>query len=183
MQTMTEQIGLPGSQAKSILRQFFNTCAALILHPKKFYEELSEGKDFFSPLIFLFTASLIFTALSTLFAVRQQTLFALIFFINAFCMPFITAGFLYVITLVICRRAFTFRILFVITAYAKVTLLMAWIPGISSMTELYSFYLIGLGMVKQGRIGSVKAGFCLGTALIVILFLIHAAQSLWNVLK
>lgn len=178
MQTMTEQIGLPGSQAKLILRQFFNTCAALILHPKKFYEELSEGKDFFSPLIFLLTVSLVFTALSTLFAERQHTLFALIFFINAFGTPFITAGFLYVITLVICRHTFTFRTLFVITAYAKITLLIAWIPGVLTVTEIFSFYLIGLGMVKQGRIGSVKAGFCLGTALIAILFLIHAAQSL-----
>jgi hypothetical protein len=180
MQAMTEHIDVPGSQVKIIARQFFRTAAALILHRKLFFEELAEGKEFFPPLIFLLANSLVFTALSSFFAVRQQAFFAVIFFINSFCMPFITAGLLYVITLVLCRHAFTVRTLFAITAYAKVTLLIAWIPGISFITELYSFYLIWLGMIKQGRIGRVKAGVCLGTALIVMLFLIQATQSLWN---
>lgn len=180
MQTITGHIEVPRSRAKIIARQFFPTASALILRPQIFFKEMPGGKELFPPLMFLLVNSLVFTALSSFFAVRQQAFFAVVFFINAFCMPFIITGLLYVITFVLCRRAFTVQTLFAITAYAKVTLLLAWIPGISLITELYSFYLIYLGMITRGRIGRVKAGSALVTALIAILFLIKAAQSLWH---
>ena len=76
------------------------------------------------------------------------------------------------------KRTFTYQALFGITAYANVTLLAAWIPGLAWMAGLWKFYLIGLGLVKVGRIKASDAVICLLAAAAVMLLLISFAQPI-----
>lgn len=134
-----------------------------------------------APVVFLLSCSLLYTALASIFVVREHAFFAAVFFLNSFGMPFMVAFILYLTAAVVCKNTFAYKNLFGIAAYANVTLLLAWIPGLSWITGIWSFYLIGLGMVKAGRIKGWKAGICLLTALAIMLALIKLIQPLLRI--
>lgn len=93
-------------------------------------------------------------------------------------MPFIAAFILYFVTILFCKDVFSYNKLFGITAYANVTLLISWIPGLAGPTEILKFFLIGLGMVKVGRISSLRAFMCLVACAAILLLLIHFVQPI-----
>ena len=64
---------------------------------------------------------------------------------------------LYLASSVLCRNRFTFQTIFGITAYASVTLLVSWVPGMALFAGLWRFYLIGLGLFKAGGLSVWKA--------------------------
>jgi hypothetical protein len=74
-----------------------------------------------------------------------------------FFMPFITAFLAYLAALILCRHIFSYQTVLGITAYANVTLLLAWIPGVSCVTGIWTYGLIGLGMAKVGPITASMA--------------------------
>ena len=161
---------------------FFRIISKLIFSPGEFYKELSREEGYTSAVVFLFSCSFIYSILAGLFVIQKKALFILIFFLNAFFLPFITALFLYFSTMILCRSAFSYQRLFGITAYANVTLLGAWIPGMTWIVGLWKFYLIGFGMVKAGGISGFKAFICLiitGAILLLLIQLLYN-PSLWS---
>ena len=74
--------------------------------------------------------------------------------------PVIVAAVLFCVSKFLCRQAPVLRTLFRISAYANVTYLIAWVPGISWLAGLWRFYLIGVGLVHLGGIGRNKAVLC-----------------------
>lgn len=167
-----------GNQQKATsVHQFLRTISKM-LHPGDFYTGLRRGNGYTSPLVFLFLCSILFTIPCSIFAVHKRMFFALMFFLNAFATPFITAFILYLVTFLFCKNVFAYNKIFGITAYANVTLLISWIPGLAGPTEILKFFLIGLGMVKVGRISSLKAFMCLVATAAVLLLLIHFLQPI-----
>ena len=159
------------------VHQFLRTVSKM-LHPGDFYEGLPRERGHTPPLVFLFICSILFTIPSSMFVLQKKIFFGLMFFLNAFSMPFITAFILYLVTILLCKGLFTCNTLFGITAYASITLLIAWIPGLAGPTEILKFCLIGLGMVKVGRISYLKAFICLLCTAAVMLFLIQLLRPI-----
>ncbi|UCF85883.1 MAG: YIP1 family protein [Desulfobacteraceae bacterium] len=162
---------------------FIKTSGRLLLHPGQFYEEMSKGKEYMGALPFLLSTCILFTLLAGFMMAQGKALIYLIFFLNAFLMPFIMAFILYLSTLVLCREVFTYQSLFRITAYANVTLLSAWIPGLSWVMGIWKFCLIGLGMVKVGRISGMKAFISLVATACIFVLLIQVLQLLLSNVK
>lgn len=154
------------------LGRFFRVVYNLVLRPGTFYEQLPSESRYLSAMAFLLTCSLLSSVVGSLSFGEKRVVLAFIYFLNAFFMPFFTALLLYVVTLLLCKSVFSYQRLFVITAYANVTLLITWIPGLSWITGIWKFYLIGLGMVKIGRIKGSKAFIVLvATAGILVLLI------------
>lgn len=162
---------------KTAVHQFFRNVLKLVLYPDRFYEELIEESSYTNAVVFLFIICIVFSILASIFSFQKHVFFTLIFFLNAFFVPFITAFILYLVSILLSKNIFTYQTLFKIIAYANVTLLAAWIPGLSWMAGLWKFYLIGLGMVKVGRISGIKAFMSLVATATILLLMIHFIQS------
>ncbi len=160
------------------VRNFFSVLRTLVLHPGQFFEDLSQKKIDTSTLIFLFICSAFASIMAILFVPQKRAIFLVIFFLNGMLMPFVTAFILYLVTFFLCKDVFTYKTLFRITAYAQVTLLAAWVPGLSWPVGIWKFYLVGLGMVKVGRISVTKAFISLLIMGGVFVLLIQLSQPL-----
>jgi len=159
-----------GQHMGTSAHQFFRTISKM-LHAGDFYDGLPRERAHTPPLAFLLICSIIFTILSSIFVLEKRIFFAFAFFLNAFSMPFITAFILYLVARLLCKNLFTYNTLFGITAYANIILLFSWIPGVAGPAQILKFCLIGLGMVKIGRISYLKALVCLLCAGMAMLFL------------
>ena len=157
-------------------REAFRNVRKLLFHPGTFYEGLSTEKGFLAALSFLLSSSIFFGVLHSVFLPQKRLLFGAIFSLNAITMPPIMALILFLVALVGCKNVFTYRVLFGITAYSNITLLIAWIPGFSWLTGLWRFYLIGLGMVKLGNISPFKAVIIVAITAAVLLSFIYLLQ-------
>ena len=140
--------------------QVFRIICDMLLHPGTFYERLSTESGYPSPIIFLLFCSMFHSICATMCTSREKAIFAALYFMNSFFMPFITAFLAYLATLILCRHVFSYQTVLGITAYANVTLLLAWIPGVSCVTGIWTYCLIGLGMAKAGPIKASMA-FCI----------------------
>jgi hypothetical protein len=155
---------------------FFRSIGKLLFHPGTFYKGLSMDRRFVAALSFLVSSSILFGILSSVFIPQKRLLFGMIFSLNAITMPPIMALILFFVTLIGSKKVFNYRILFGITAYSNITLVLAWIPGLSWVTGLWRFYLIGLGMVKSGGISPLKAFIAVAVTAAVLLSLIYLLQ-------
>ena len=160
------------------VNRFFQAVSHMVFRPGDFYRHLAECYEFSSALVFLFSFSVFYAALTSIFVTQSKLLFGFIFFLNTFFMPFITAFILYVVTILLCKNAFTYQSLFGITAYANVVLIAAWIPGLSWVAGIWKFYLIGLGMVKMGRIKNSKAFVCVLAMASLLLTMIYLLKPI-----
>lgn len=156
--------------------EVFRSGGKLLFHPGTFYKGLSMDRGFVTALGFLFSSSILFGVLTSVFIPQKQLLFGAIFSLNAITLPPVMALILFLITLIGSKKVFTYRILFVITAYSNITLILAWIPGLSWVTGLWRFYLIGLGMVKFGNISPLKAFITVAVTAAVLLSFISLLQ-------
>ena len=155
------------------VRQFFST-ASKMFRPGDFYEGLPrEAGGHTPPVVFLFICSIFYAIPSGMFVLEKKIFFGLLFFINAFSLPFIIAFILYLVTMLLCKGMFTYNILFGIAAYASITLFFSWIPGLAGPTEILRFCLIGLGIIKVGRITILKAFACMLCTAAAMLLLIQ----------
>ena len=179
MATKEEKVNREKTQeGRGILSRFFHDAYGVAFHPGAFFEGIERKSGYVNGLIFLVSCGILYSILRTPFVMQDRLTFALIDFVNAFFMPFLFAFLLYLASFPLCKRAFTYQALFGITAYANVTILAAWIPGMSWLTGLWKFYLIGLGMVKVGRISNLRSfGMLMATA-ITLLGLIGLLQSI-----
>jgi hypothetical protein len=156
--------------------EFLRNVGKLLFHPGTFYKALSADKGFGTALGFLVSSSILFGFLASLFIPQRRLLYGTIFSLNAITMPPVMALILFFVTLIGSKKVFTYRILFGITAYSNITLILAWIPGLSWATGLWRFYLIGLGMVTWGNISPLKAFITVAVTAAVLLSFIYFLQ-------
>jgi hypothetical protein len=157
-------------------REFFRHLGKLLFHPGTFYEGRSTNRGFGAALGFLVFSSFLYGVLASVFIPQKRLLFGTIFSLNAITMPPVMALILFLITLIGSKKVFTYGSLFGITAYSNITLILAWIPGLSWVTGLWRFYLIGLGMVKLGGISPLKAFITVSVTAAVLLSFIYLLQ-------
>ena len=156
----------------------FRAIPKMILSPGTFYETLPRNGGYGLAVLFLLSCGGVFSLFASLYSGQYKILYFLIYFLNAVFMPFVTAFILYLVSLLISKETFTYQTLFRITAYANVTLLASWIPGLSWMIGIYNLYLIGLGMVKVGRITALRAFCALLAGVAILLIVIRFLQPM-----
>jgi hypothetical protein len=161
-----------GTKGFNLCHQLLASVKGVLLRPGAFFQNLPEERSLGRPTIFLLACSGVFSVIAALLSSDKKGLLAGIYFANAFLTPWIMAAVLYLASTVLCKNRFTFQTIFGITAYASVTLLVSWIPGTALFAGLWRFYLVGLGLVRAGRI-SVTRAFVLimVTAAILLLFI------------
>lgn len=160
-----------------LVTDFFAVVSALTLHPGRFYGQLGERGSLSAALVFCAVTSGMFGVLATVFGEQGGGLQAMtLLFLNGFFMPFIFSFLLYLVSIPLCRDAFTFQRLLAVTAYANVTLLAAWIPGLPYLAGIWKFCLIGLGMVQTGNIGKGRAFVCILATVSLFLLMIRLLQ-------
>jgi hypothetical protein len=175
------QIMIEGAKVKkgdSLFHQLFWSLKGMLIRPGDFFHRLPEESAIGRPTIFLFACCGVFSAIAALLTPEKKGLFAAIYFANAFLTPWIMAVVLYLTSAVLCRNRFTFQTIFAITAYASVTLLVSWIPESALLAGLWRFYLVGLGLVKAGRISTARAFALTLVTAAVLLLLIQWFQPL-----
>lgn len=158
--------------------RFVRFIPRLLMAPGDFFESPDSTGGYGSSLVFLFSMSLVYAILAILFVAESRLIFGLVFFLNAFVTPFILASILYLLSLLSHRGVYTFSGIFSITAYASVTLLFSWIPGIAMITGLWKFCLVGVGMARQGGIGGLKAALHVFAAATIMLLFIQLFKPL-----
>jgi hypothetical protein len=139
------------------LKQWLETTWKLLIRPGDFFGNLTPDGELGPPITYMAVCSAVAALLAAFNAHHQPWAAAFLGFVNGFLTPFFLTLLLHGVTMAICRNAFTYRSLLKITAYAQVTLLFSWLPGIGWVAGLWRFYLIGLGMVRWGRIAPTKA--------------------------
>ncbi|MBN2034085.1 MAG: YIP1 family protein [Deltaproteobacteria bacterium] len=139
------------------MKQWLHTTRRLLIRPGEFFEEMQAEGGLGPPLTFLAVCSAVSGVLSAVYSYQDPWITAFSRFANGFLTPFVLALLLYPVSALLCPNAFTFRSLLKISGYAQVTLLLSWIPGIGWAAGLWRFYLIGLGMVKMGRVTALRA--------------------------
>jgi hypothetical protein len=161
-----------GMKGFNLFHQFLENVKKVLLRPGTFFQNLPEERSLGRPAIFLFVCSGVFSVLAALLSPEKRGLLAGIYFANAFLTPWIMAVVLYLASTVLCKNRFTFQTIFGITAYASLTLLVSWIPGTDLLAGLWRFYLVGLGLVRAGRISVTRAcALILVTAAVLLLFI------------
>ncbi len=166
-------------QNNTSLHRFFRTVTQVCLYPGTFYKEMSQSDKYIPPVHFLLICAAVNAVLTTLMMPTSTPFMILLYFLNAVGMPLVMSSLLFGITRVLFKGSFQqFRTLFSIAAYSNVTFLFSWMPGISWIAGLWNFYLIGVGMVKAGRISSLKAFFCILIAVAILAALLQYAQPM-----
>jgi hypothetical protein len=160
------------------VKEWLHTTRKLLLRPGEFFEGMEPAGGLGPPLTFLAVCSALSTILSAAYAYQNPWVTAFSVFSNGFLTPFVLALLLYPVTTVLCRNAFTFRSLLKISAYAQVTLLFSWIPGIGWVAGLWRFYLVGLGLVRVGRITALKAASAILAAAAIFMVLYRVIRPM-----
>ena len=153
---------------KMFFKMFIETFPRIMLYPSGFFKESVKESQYINALSFLLICSMLFSLPAGISATGHPFRYGIIFFINACCMPFFIAFFLYLSTRMLCRKVFTYNRLFQIAAYAQVALLIGWIPALDWLSGVWRFYLIGLGLAKNGPLNGARAAGCLIAALLLL---------------
>lgn len=162
------------------MNAWLSTTWKLLIRPGDFFGEMPPEGELGPPVAFMAVCSAVSGLLTAVYAYQYPWSAAFFRFVNGFLTPFLLAFLLHGVATVICRHAFTYRSLLRINAYAQVTLLFSWIPGIGWITGLWRFYLIGLGMVRAGRIKpGTTAAVILGAA-VIFMVLFRIMQPLFS---
>lgn len=160
--------------------RFYLDAVDILLKPGRFYEKMPASKNRKDYQFFLVITAIVYSLATILFLPGNRVAFLLMYLLNALAMPVITAGILFLLLRMLRPGIYKFELLFGIAAYANVVLLLAWIPGLAPWTELLKYFLIGVGLVKAGRITGLSAFLYIastGAILVSILnFLRHAVN-------
>jgi hypothetical protein len=161
-----------GMKGFNLFHQLLASVKGVLRRPGVFFQNLPEERSLGRPAIFLFACSGLFSVFAAILSPERKGLLAGIYFANAFLTPWIMAVVLYLASTVLCKNRFTFQTIFGITAFASVTLLFSWIPGTALLAGIWRFYLVGLGLVRAGRISVTRAcALILVTAAVLLLFI------------
>ena len=85
-----------------------------------------------------------------------------IYFINSFLGTILFSLLLYLVTIIVCKKKYSPISILNISAYANVSLLLAWIPGISWIMGIWRLYLIGIGLYRIAPVSKVRVFIILG---------------------
>ena len=128
---------------------YFQTVVDLITSPRIFFTQLPQVIGYKKSLSFLLISGLFWASLRYTYYSDHSLFEAATLLINAFGMPFVLAGFTFMVMGLFFGRITTFKRIGIIYIYATgVTMLLSWLPTIEIFTEPWRFILVAVGLVK-----------------------------------
>ncbi|MDD4648799.1 MAG: YIP1 family protein [Desulfoplanes sp.] len=129
---------------------YFQTVVNLITSPRIFFTELPQDISYKQSLGFLIISGLFWSSLRYTYYSDHSLFEAATLLINSFGMPFVLAGFTFMIMGLFFGRVTTFKRIAIIYIYATgVTMLVSWLPTVEIFTEPWRFILVAVGLVKS----------------------------------
>lgn len=166
---------------ESELKQFtigfyYDALKSIIRHPRAFFSQLPRDMGILSPLGFLCLSGLIFTMARLILAMPERPLlWGCIWLVNAVGMALIAAAVGYMTMVMIFGRKVTFRQYFSVYALSfGVALLASWFPFFFLLSELWKWWLVGLGLTSGLGFGWKHAGLIVGVSIVVIVLLFRS---------
>ena len=104
--------------------------------------------------------------------------------INSFGMPFVLAGFTFMVMGLFFGRITTFKHIAIIYIYATgVTMLVSWLPTIEMFTEPWRFILVAVGLVKSCSFKWMQAVTAIALGVFIMLALLASLNPVLYQLK
>ncbi len=131
------------------LGSYLQALTRMLGSPGQFFGELPQDTGYRRLFGFLLVSSLFFVAAGLTQAHDKPWFRAVILFLNALGMTFITTGAVFMVMSMIWGRRVPFSRIFAVCAYSSgVTMLASWIPLFVWITEPWKWILISIGMVR-----------------------------------
>ncbi len=133
------------------IKCYINTLSQIVRKPGKFFSKIPEDLEIKFPFVFLIISCIISSCIVFLTQTQDNSFLKTgIYFINSIGMVFIAAGFSYALMTMFMKKRVTFTRFFSIYAFSTgVTVLVSWISFCIWMIELWKWWLIGTGMIKN----------------------------------
>ena len=161
---------------------YFTILSGVVKNPRSFFYENAAEVSWVKPTVILLVSSLIFTAASGIMGLpHSSVLMMLILFVNAFGMVIITSGLGYLVMALLRKSDAAYPKIFSIYAYASgAVLVVAWMPFMLWITEIWRWWLIGCGLIYGCGIKTRDAVFIISLSLLILVILF---RTLLPVLK
>ncbi|GBC60554.1 hypothetical protein DENIS_1511 [Desulfonema ishimotonii] len=162
-----------GDTQRFTLRFYLSGLSRILSEPRRFFSELPPDMGMVPPLIFLMLSGLVFTGASLMTAVQNPLMSAVILFVNAVGMAFVTSGVGYGVMVLTVGRRVSYTRFFTIYAFSSgVTILASWLPVFLWISEPWKWWLIGTGMTRSLDLKRSQALGIIGLSVgILMLFL------------
>ncbi len=161
---------------------FYRDAVKIILHPGEFYEAMPALKHKREAVAFLLVCAGLYSVAATLFAYENYFFYFLMFLANGVFVSIVTAAGLCTVLFVTSARKTGYATAVCIVGYAGVALLFAWIPGMAPFAEIYRYYLVGLGLVRAGKMGQGRAIMTLLATIALLGLLLYFVEILTGAL-
>lgn len=150
---------------------YANSLWRFISSPREFYRNHSDEWHIQKPLIFLLAVSSLYSFFEAILHQGKWEWNFTMYFINSFLGTILFALLLYLVASIVCNKKYSMISVLNISVYANITLLLAWIPGMSWIMGIWRFYMIGIGLYRIAHVSKVKVFmilFLTGTSIICI---------------
>lgn len=157
---------------------FYRDVVKILLYPGQFYEAMPDVKQKREAVAFLCICVGIYSVAATLFAYENHFFYFLMFLANGLFIPIVTFAAMFLVLFLTGAGRTGYAAAMCIVAYAGVTLLFAWIPGMAPFVEIYKYYLVGLGLVKAGKMSLARAIATLLATIVLLWLVLYFVQIL-----
>lgn len=157
---------------------FYRDVVKILLYPGQFFEEMPDLKQKREAVTFLCICVSIYSAAATIFAYENHFFYFLMFLANGLLIPIVTFAALFLVLFLTGAGRTAHATVLCIVAYAGVSLLFAWIPGMAPFAEIYKYYLVGLGLLKTGKMSLARAIATLLATIALLWLVLYFAQIL-----
>ncbi len=166
------------------LREYFDALVSMVKRPGEFFGNFPENPGYRRSLAFLLLSSLFFAGAGLAANLDRQMEITLVLWVNALGMPVISAALCFAALTLTTRRRQSFALVFAVFAYASgTTMLLSWIPWILFATELWKWYLVGLGLVKVFGLKWSGALLMLGITLVSLFLFFYSIFPIVSAVK
>lgn len=148
------------------------TVTGILLHPRRFFADLPDS-TVWQALGFLVGAAALHSAASLIHAdPTRHLVLGVIHLVNAVGMALMMAGLGYALMLVLGAGRARFDKLLSVYAFASgLTLLVAWIPSLLVLSEIWKWWLIGTGMTTALGFKWYRALAVIGLSIVITVLL------------
>ena len=150
---------------------YLGVLSKIMKDPRVFFSENASETSWIRPATVLLMSSTFFALASAVMGMPDSTwLMALILFVNAVGMVFITSGLGYMVSILSRKSVMSYQKIFGIYAYASgAILVIAWMPFMLWISEIWRWWLIGVGLVNGGGLNKRDSFFIISLSLLMLI--------------
>jgi hypothetical protein len=160
--------------------QYFHLISRVLLNPRAFFAETGEGESWSKPFWTLMVSGGIFSVASVISGMPSNPVFmGMVHWFNAVAMVLIASGLGYGMAKVLKIESLAYPKVFGVYAYASsAVLVLAWMPFMLWITEIWRWWLIGCGLTTGFGIPVKKAVVIIALSVILLALVFHLALSI-----